>query len=349
MVHWALESALGPLTGANLLALEQALPAPHPGAQRVRAGQLCALVLAGNVFTAVARALAMPLLFGMPVLAKASSHDAAFARLLRRALQEADPELGEAVQLTVFGADAESELHALLERADVVSAYGSDDTLQRLRARLPATVDFVAHGHGLGAAFVDQRALADEDSAASHASALAFDVAAYDQRGCMSPLVAWVREGAPVSPERFGELVFEALGRLAKTLPRGPLPLEAAAAQLNFRGVAALRGTLLEGDGYSVCCEGASALRVGPGYRNLQLLGIAGASGLGARLAPLGVHLKCLGVAGVADLSELLSALPARVAPRVCPLGRMQTPPLTPLADGLPVWAGLVRFAERDP
>lgn len=348
MVHWALESALGPLSGAGLAALERALPAPHPGARRVQAGQLCAVVLAGNVFTAAARAVALPLLYGLPVLAKASSHDAAFAQLLGRALVEADAELGQAFQLAVFGAGAERELRALLERADVVSAYGSDDTLQRLRAGLSATVGFVAHGHGLGAAFVDEGALVDEAAAASSASALAFDVAAYDQRGCLSPLVVWVREGAPVAPERFGQLLFEALGRLAKTLPRGPLPIEAAAAQLNFRGVTALRGTLLEGDGFAVCCEGAGALRISPGYRNLQLLSIGHASELSARLAPLGVHLKCLGVAGVSDVPALLAALPARVAPRVCALGRMQTPPLHALADGLPPWEGLVRFAEQD-
>jgi hypothetical protein len=348
MVHWALESALEPLSGAGLLALDRGLPVPHPGAQRVQAGQLCVVVLAGNVFTAAARAVALPLLLGLPVLAKASSHDAAFVQLLGRALLETDEELGQAFQLAVFSADAEHERRALLERADVVSAYGGDDTLQRLRAQLPATVSFVGHGHGLGAAFVDRGALADEASAHNAAGALAFDVAAYDQRGCLSPLVVWVREGAPVSPERFGELVFEALARLARTLPRGPLPLEAAAAQLNFRGVATLRGTLLEGDGFAVCCEGAGALRIAPGYRNLQLLNVADAAQLGARLAPLGVHLKCLGVAGVADLPALLAALPARLAPRVCALGRMQTPPLHALADGLPAWEGLVRFAEHD-
>jgi hypothetical protein len=349
MVHWALQSALEPLSSADLLALEHALPLPHPGAQRVQAGQLCAVVLAGNVFTAAARAVALPLLFGLPVLAKASSHDATFAQLLGHALLEADAELGQAFQLAVFGASAERELHALLERADVVSAYGGDETLRRLRATLPATATFVPHGHGLGAAFVDRGALEDEAAAASSASALAFDVAAYDQRGCLSPLVAWVREGAPIRPERFGELVFEALARLAKTLPRGPLPLEAAAAQLNFRGVTALRGKLLEGDGFAVCCEGAGPLRVSPGYRNLLLLSIEDGAALSERLAPLGVHLKSLGVAGVTDLPALLAALPARLAPRICGLGRMQTPPLHALADGLPAWEGLVRFAEHDP
>jgi hypothetical protein len=348
MVHWALESALLPLSGPALLALERGAPLPHPRAARVQAGQLCAVVLAGNVFTAAARALALPLLFGLPVLAKASSHDGAFAALLRQALAHEDPALGEALQLAIFGAQAPAETRALLERADVVSVYGSDETLQRLRAGLPATVSFVGHGHGLGAAYIDRPALADEAAARDSAEALAFDVAAYDQRGCMSPLVAWVRADAAVTPERFGELVFEALGRLARTLPRGRLPLEAAAVQLNFRGVAALRGTLLEGDGFAVCCEGDGALRIAPGYRNLQLLSVPDLAGLSDRLAPLGVHLKCLGVAGVADVPALLAALPARVAPRVCALGRMQTPPLDALQDGAPAWEGLVRYTERD-
>jgi hypothetical protein len=78
----------------------------------------------------------------------------------------------------------------------------------------------------------------------------------------------------------------------------------------------------------------------------LQLLGLATPAELPHKLAPLGVHLKCLGVAGVPDLRALLSTLPARVAPRVCALGSMQTPPLQTLDDGLPPWEGLVRWTE---
>ena len=61
---------------------------------------------------------------------------------------------------------------------------------------------------------------------------------------------------------------------------------------------------------------------------------------------PVPITLQTLGVAGVADKRELLSRMPARVAPRVCDVGAMQTPPLHALHDGLPAWEGLLRWAE---
>ncbi|MFT3926357.1 MAG: acyl-CoA reductase [Myxococcales bacterium] len=215
-----------------------------------------------------------------------------------------------------------------------------------MRGNLGATVSFVPHGHGLGAVFVDKPALASFESAREVARGLALDVAAYDQRGCLSPLVAWVVNGANVGLEEFGELVFAELEALHATLPRGTLPLEIASAQVSWRGVGAMRGRLLEGDGFSVCCEERGALRLTPGYRNLQVLGLASAKDLPAKLAPLGVHLKTLGVAGVHDWDALLSNLPPRLAPRVCDVGSMQTPPLHALHDGLPPWEGLLRWAE---
>lgn len=364
MVDWALKSALSPLTASALGAFDQSARAPHPGARRVRPGQLCVVVLAGNVFTAAARGVGLPLLFGWPVLAKASSHDPVFAELLEAALSASDPELGAAYRSVVFARDealaggtplgaseARSEgdprLAALFEQADAVSAYGSDRTLNALRAQLGATVTFIPHGHGLGAAFIAGPALADEESAQQAARALAFDTAAYDQRGCLSPLVAWVAQGEGVGLERFAELVHAAFDTLRTELPRGPLPLDVASAQVSWRGVGAIRGCLLEGDGFAVSCEASGPLRLSPGYRNLQLIGIEGAHALREKLAPLGVHLKCLGVSGHDDVDALIAQLPNRVAPRVCPLGSMQTPPLHALHDGVPAWEGLLRWAER--
>jgi hypothetical protein len=346
MVSWALETSLAGLTEAHLLELARSVHPPHPGARLVRPGHLCALILAGNVFTAAARGAALPLLFGWPVLAKASSDDDVFARLLKDALDESAPELADAFAVVTFAGDEAHHTTALLEQADAVVAFGSDRTLNEIRANLGATVSFVPHGHGLGAAFVDTPALASLESAQEVARGLALDVAAYDQRGCLSPLVAWVVEGGKVGLEAFAELVFAELDALRANLPRGTLPIEVASAQLSWRGVGAMRGRLFEGDGFAVSCEEHGLLRLSPGYRNLQILGLEQAAQLPAKLAPLGVHLKTLGVSGVADREALVRSLPARVAPRVCGVGTMQTPPVHALHDGLPAWEGLLRWAE---
>jgi hypothetical protein len=269
-----------------------------------------------------------------------------FARLLKEALDESAPELADAFQVATFASDESHHTTALLEQADAVVAYGSDRTLNEIRANLGATMSFVPHGHGLGAVFVDRGALVSIEHAREVARNLALDVAAYDQRGCLSPLVVWVVDGASVGLEEFARLVFGELELLRTKLPRGTLPIEVASAQVSWRGVGAMRGHLLEGEGFSVCCEERGTLRLSPGYRNLQILGVEDASQLPGKLAPLGVHLKTLGLAGVEDWSSLLKSLPTRVAPRLCDVGAMQTPPLHALHDGLPAWEGLLRWAE---
>lgn len=343
-LEWALETSLAPLSESALIRLEASVPAPRPGVVRARPGQLCAVVLAGNVFTATLRAVCWPLLFGWPVVAKASGEDA-FPALLEAALRESDASLGEAFRVLAFSSEDEPLVNALFEQADAVSVYGSDTTLNAIRANLGATVSFMGHGHGLGAAIVGAQALADETSAREAARALALDVAAYDQRGCMSPHAVWVERGAKVEARLFGLLLFRELDALHTHMPRGELPLQDASAQLSWRAVSSLRGELVEGDDFALSYEESTPLRVSPGYRNLQVITTEKIDEACERLASLGVHLKCLGLAGV-DAHELARKLPARVAPRLCPLGTMQTPPIDALHDGVPAWEGLIRWVD---
>ncbi|HEX5661228.1 MAG TPA: acyl-CoA reductase, partial [Polyangiales bacterium] len=335
MVRWAIDTTLGPLTFEALHALERA--PTLAGCVRARPGKLCAVVLAGNVVTGAARAIGYPLLFGWPVLAKASSGDDALARLMEAALAESDPELADAYRVVTYASQHEALTTLLLQQADAVIAYGSDQSVNTIRAQAGATASFVGHGHGLGVAFVGREA---DYEAAAHA--LALDVAAYDQRGCLSPHVAWVeRDGAD-----FASLVQRELAQLAVTLPRGRMPYDLAGAQLSWRGVGAMRGQLFEGDGYAVSFEQEGPIRVSPGYRNLQVLAVDDASALPARLSPLGVHLKTIGVAGVRDVTTFARSLPAGVAPRICELGEMQIPQPEALHDALPPWEGLLRWIQ---
>jgi hypothetical protein len=68
-----------------------------------------------------------------------------------------------------------------------------------------------------------------------------------------------------------------------------------------------------------------------------------------AALTPLGVHLKCLGVAGSSEArARIASDLLPPLAPRVCEAGRMQRPGLLALADGRLPWEGLGRLIQVD-
>lgn len=287
-------------------------------------------VLAGNVFSAAARPLLFPLLCGTPVLAKAASADDVLPRYLKCALHEADPRLGDACAVTTFSRGERHLERALLEDAELVAIYGSDETIADLRPRLSAKTSIVARGHGLGAMFISRGCLTGQPAARALAARAAIDVAAYDQRGCLSPHVAIVEAGGNVDARQFAGLLAEALDAASNELPRGTVEAPDAAAELQWRGVSAALGELRRGASWAVSFEGQAPLRASPGYRNLAVYECTDLEGLRARLAPLGKHLKALGVAGASARRELTS-----LAPYVCPLGNMQTPPLDCPLDGL--------------
>jgi hypothetical protein len=278
---------------------------------------------------------------------KASSRDDVLPQLFHAALAEIDVELADAVAIVVFGRGVEHLQATLVSRADVVSAYGSDATLNAIRERLSATTTFVPHGNGLGVGYVARSAIDDEAHARECAAAFALDVAAYDQRGCFSPHAIWVERGGRIDALSWAHMLAEALHRRSVELPRGALPTEAGAAQIQWRGVAAARGELIEGDGFAVSYEAGASLRIAPGYRNVLVLDAASREAFAQGLRPLGMHLKCVGVAGTPDgRRSLARALPPPIAARVCAAGDMQRPSLLDFADGRAPWEGLVRTTQ---
>jgi len=330
MVAWALSTTLG---GAreSLAALAREM-APPPGVIATP-HRLGALILAGNVFTACVQPLSVALLARSPLLVKASSADDVLPRLFVDALREVDPELAAAVLVVSFPRGTEALEATILHHAAAVSVYGSDSTLAAIRARTDANTTFIAHGHGLGLGWVD--AGEDVEEAAGR---FALDVAAYDQRGCMSPHAIAIERGG----EAFARELARALERIAVELPRGPLSTQVGATQMQWRGVAAARGVLHEGDGWAVSFEPVAAPRLSPGARNVMVFEAGGLESFAERASVIGPHLKTLGVAG--DLERVARVLPPGVSPRVCPAGTMQTPGLLAYADGLPAWEGWRRF-----
>lgn len=349
MVDWALRTTLVPDTTDALLALLEAWR-PRARGLVARPASLAAIVLAGNVFTAGFRAIALPLLAGAPVLVKAASSDDTFPRLFARALSAVDERVGAALGVTTFGRADDALERAMLASADSVSVYGSDATLRAIRSKLAPSVAFAGHGHGVGAAYIPFTALESRESAVEAARQLALDVAAYDQRGCLSVQVVFVARFGRVVPREFARILAEdALAALARSLPRGALPVETGALQLQWRGLGAVRGELFEGDGFAVAYESDGPLRFGPGYRNVLVLECGDARELAQRLAPLGVHLKALGVAGdAAQRAEVARALAGALAPRISEVGAMQTPGLAGPADGVDPFAPFVRYLALD-
>ncbi len=289
--------------------------------------------MAGNVFTACVRAVVTPLLFGVPVMIRASSRDDALVQALVAAL---DPPFDDAALVVSFLRDDVSRTQAFLSHADTVHVYGSDAAVHDVRASAPPHTLVVPHGHGLGVGFAVGRAT-------DAADAFALDVAAYDQRGCFSPHVVYVTR----DKDDFAMALFDALEPLQRRLPRGPVPEHILSAQMQWRGSVAALGTLHEAPHFAVGVEHDTPLSAGPGWRNVLVREVADEVGFLDQIRPIGPHLKAIGVAGEdpAAVARMLAYAPGLV-PRICRAGTMQTPPFDLHAEGLEPWHGLLRYVE---
>lgn len=346
MVEWGLTTTFASVRPDVLDALGREAFGT-PGVVGVPA-RLCAVVLAGNVFSAAVRAVCLPLLTGAPVLVKCASNDDVLPRFLRRALEGVDPELAQRFELVRFARSDERALDALLRHAEVVSIYGDDATTTTIGARARPDARVIRHGHGLSASFVSSHALRSSASLRDTALRLALDIAAYDQRGCLSPHMVLVEQASGAGARALARcLADEALPELGRVLPPGPSDTATQARALQWRAAAQVRGELFDGAGFAVSYEATLPLRPSPGGRLVAVHDCADADALAAALGVFGAALKCIGVAGPRELRQRLARRVRGFAPaRICRAGEMQTPPFDAFADGQPPLSGLLSFVE---
>lgn len=337
MVRWALRTTADGITLPTLARLRAHAGLGDPasaldGIERTNRARLAAIVLAGNVFTACLRPMVLALLYEVPVLVRTSSRDVVLAQAFAEALP---PPFDAACAVVSFARDDDARWEGLFRCADSAHVYGGDDTLRTLRARVPIATRFVGHGHGLGAAVVRGRGFDD-----AAARALSLDVAAYDQRGCLSPqevLVIGTHDEAAAVVERLAR----ALEVRATELPRGLVSPEVAAASRRWRDVVLATGELHEGSEHVVAFDPSGLLPLGPGHRHVVVRAFAREPEVRAHLSSYGAHLKSVGLCRDVVWSDVV---PAGTTPRVCSLGAMQTPAIDAPLDGLPPSEGFLAY-----
>jgi hypothetical protein len=300
-----------------------------------------AVSLAGSIPTAAFAAIALPLLGGSCAYVKCASADPVSPRLFADSLRAVDPEVAQAVAV---GEDREA-----VERADAVVAYGRDETLAELRARIPIDRPFLAYGHKLSAAAVGRDAPLTES-----AEALALDAALWDGRGCLSPAFVFVEDEPAGRAASLAEALAEALGALERSLPRGPLSqaeqawlhdLRAAFAVRDDARLLASRGTLA----WTVISARFDDSPPFPGrLRALAVVPVRDLEVLADRCRGLAPHLSTLGHAGFGG-RDPAGVLRAGGGSRLCPLGRMQLPPIDWHHDGRDAIRPLLRILDREP
>lgn len=260
------------------------------------------VILSANVFVAALRAIAIARAAAPRVVVRPSRRDPSFARALVAAARDAAITLAEVVTVESI---EEGEIHV----------YGRDETIADVQRRAASSVVVRGHGAGMGVALVGPTASLPEA-----ARALAWDVVAFDQRGCLSPRIALV-EGEPARAEEFAGALDAALGELARTVPRGLLAEEERALATRYADALAFAGSVWRAPDHVVGLAPPGApLVVPPSGRHVH---VAHTANISAALAPLA---RAIVAVGSTDTRRHAALAPPHA--RISALGEMQRPRL---------------------
>ncbi len=286
------------------------------------------VVLAGNVFGAVIRALVVPLLCGSPVIARTSSRNRALPLALRACLPAPFRDALSIVEENIESFDRAG----LLARMRSVHVYGANETIESLRELVPPSVLFVPHGHGYAVGVFDPAAGDVQDAA----EGLARDIAAYDQRGCFSPQLTYV-VGDVDQADELAEALHRALAKIEIELPRGLLDEAQRVQQKRLSEIGAALGRVMKGPTHLILRTEETVTLGASGLRS-QLISPCSPDRIRTLLEGHGESLKLI----VHNREDPRAWMPRRFSPRACSFGLAQRPPLLAPQDGWPYWHGLL-------
>ncbi|MDX1566570.1 MAG: acyl-CoA reductase [Longimicrobiales bacterium] len=292
--------------------LDRFRPDPRGGRRMVRALgpelslHICASTVPGVSVTSLIRAL----LVKSAVVLKPGRSDLVLPVLFARGLRQEAPELADAVAVSYWVGGTEPMEDTLLAEADSVVVYGSDPVVRDLRNRTPVTRSFVAYRHRVGAVLVGREALGRSHPPVdgSVAERVARAIAAFDQRGCVSPHVVYVEGRGGMDAKEWAEDLAGALATLEDSIPSGPLlPSEGSMIQ-QLRGTWEMRAAAEEG--VAVHHGGGDApwtvlVEPDPGFvlsctgRVVRVRPVESLHRAVEELAPVGRHLQTVSVEGV--------------------------------------------------
>ncbi len=346
-----LAAGQSPAESANRWVRAEYGVATYPGRHRLMAlpPRLVGHILSANVPPPVVQTLFPALLVGAPSFLKAPSSEPWFATLLVRSLKAEAPELARSVAVATWPAGADRLSEGLFHTAELVVVFGSDQTVQTIRSRLPAKTRLIGHPHRFSAGYVARETLVPANLPAL-ARAFARDVALFDQQGCLSPQVIFVETGGASPVDAFvRELAHRALPEVGKALPPRRLGLDEGAALVQFKGVRALDGAVFPVPGGAVAVTRASRfVAPGPG-RTLLVKPVDHVDQALSYLGDAVRSLQAVAVATVAARGGTIERSFAHAgASRICRPGRLQSPPAIWPGDGFRPLEALLRWVLID-
>jgi hypothetical protein len=315
-------------------------------------------VAAGNIPNPTFTSIVFGLLTRSAQFVKCARGSSFLPRLFAHSIYDAAPKLGACLEIAEWRGGNSALENALFAEADCVTATGGDETLAAIRAQLPIKTRFLGYGHRVSFGFVAAEVLHGSRAKKIVASA-ADDVVAWNQLGCLSPHVIYVEAGGEVSPDQFAGLLAAELEKREQTEPRGELAAEHAAVIASRRGIYEVRAAHSPETTQHWCSKNSTAWTVvyeADARFQLSCLNrfiyvkpvrdltdaLNHADGVRGKVSTVGL------AAPEEKTDEIATHLARWGATRVCPLGRMQNPPLTWRHDGRPPLGDLITWTDLE-
>lgn len=308
-------------------------------------------VLPNGVFTNII----LGILTKSAQLVKCASNAAFLPRMFAHSIYDTDPKLGACLEIAEWaGGDKDME-EAVYAEANLVTAMGSDQTIARIRKRLPQGTRFIDYGHKVSVGYIAKSAL-QGFGIRTLLNKTADDIVAWNQLGCLSPHVIYVEENAELPPIQFAEKLADYLKNRESEEPRGPLSTKQAALITTRRSFYDIRAAHVSGtvcwksDGtteWTVVFEEDPLFQLSclnrfiyvKRVKNIQEA-IAGLEKVHGRVSTVGL------AASPTESNELVKTFARWGVTRICPLGSMQKPSLSWRHDGRPALADLVTWTD---
>jgi len=247
--------------------------------------------------------------------------------------------------------DGAGHAHALRD-FDAIVAFGGDSTLDEIGGRLLPETRFIAYGSKASAGYVTRDALSEESKARIAARGAALDLILYESEGCLSLHALFVEGEGTVSPQRFGELLDEAIVELIPRFPPAARDEGVTAKIAGARDLALFR----RGPGATALADPQAAFLVAvdpppdePPLFLPRVVAVRSVNGPQDALAYLRRHAVKLEAVAVSehrhDLAEFAHAAGAS---RITTLGALQSPPLGIFHGGRPRIAEFVRWISDE-
>ena len=191
--------------------------------------KLIGLFAPGNIPGVAVLPLVQLSLLGIPVIIKNASDEPFLVPLLLHELAQIDNVVAGRLVTLHWSRQDEAITEAFISSVARVVAFGHDETLENLRP--VGSNAFDGFGDKLSVAIVNPNCVAQEDM--HH---LAYDIAMFDQKGCMSPQFVFLITNNWQTTEYFCKRLAQALAEIERRFPAGHWRDSDSAAVQQWRG-----------------------------------------------------------------------------------------------------------------